>query len=103
MGVSAPTQTEDPYRWNILGLATGGQAASAALFQGLPSIGPALAAAYALSLAQVGIVLGSVILGMTITLLPWGLAADRFGERRVIPLGLAGTALALCAAAWAGA
>lgn len=80
----------------------GGQAASAALFQGLPSIGPALATAYALSLSEVGIVLGSVIFGMTVTLLPWGLASDRFGERRVIPLGLAGTAVALCAAAWSG-
>ncbi len=82
-------QPPAPYRWKILGLTVGGQASTAALFQGLPSIGPVMASSYGLTLGQVGLALGAVGFGMTLTLLPWGLAADRFGERRVIPLGRA--------------
>ncbi len=52
--LAGAAQSEDPYRWNILGLTDGGQAATAALFQGLPSIGPALTVAYALSLGKSG-------------------------------------------------
>jgi sugar phosphate permease len=85
------------YRWRILALAVGAQGASAALFQGLPSIAPSLAAAYGLSVAQVGAALGSLIFGMTLTLLAWGIAADRFGERWVITIGLVGTAVSLAA------
>lgn len=101
-GDPAATAPRPPrYRWTILGLASGAQASTAALFQGLPALGPALALAYGLSLSQVGVALGSVIFGMTLTLLPWGLAADRLGERWVVPVGLAGTALALAAVALA--
>jgi sugar phosphate permease len=39
--------------------------------------------------------------GSTLTLLPWGLAADRFGERAVLALGLAGSAVSLVAAGYA--
>lgn len=92
-------QQPAPYRWKILGLTVGGQAATAALFQGLPSIGPILAESYGLTLGQVGLALGAVGFGMTLTLLPWGVAADRFGERRIIPLGLAGTAVTLAVVA----
>ena len=40
-------------------------------------------------------------MGTLLTLLPWGLAADRFGERAVLGLGLAGCAAFLTAAAYA--
>ena len=96
---AAAVQAPAPYRWKILGLTVGGQASTAALFQGLPSIGPIMAESYDLTLGQVGLALGAVGFGMTLTLLPWGLAADRFGERRIIPLGLAGTAVLLAVVA----
>jgi sugar phosphate permease len=70
---------------------------SAALLQGVPAMTPGLRAAYDLSLPQVGIVLGAVSFGLMVTLLPWGMAADRFGERVVVPLGLALGGLALYA------
>ena len=41
--------------------------------------------------------LGAVGAGMIFALLPWGLAADRLGERRVIALGLGGAGATLAA------
>ena len=52
---------------------------------------------YHLSLGQTGIVLGAVSLGMLPTLLPWGLLADRIGERAVIAVGLGGAGVAIAA------
>lgn len=46
--------------------------------------------------------LASQWIGPTLTLLPWGLAADRIGERLVLVLGLAGSALCLFGAALVG-
>jgi MFS family permease len=40
-------------------------------------------------------------IGTTVTLLPWGLAADRFGERVVLTAGLLGSAVSLVGAAYA--
>jgi sugar phosphate permease len=57
---------------------------------GPPVLAPTLREEFGLSLPQVGIVLASVWIGPIFTLLPWGLAADRFGERRSLAAGLAG-------------
>jgi len=62
---------------------------------GLPVLAPVLRSHYHLSLGRVGIVLGAVSLGMLGTLLPWGLLADRIGERAVMSWGLGGAGLAL--------
>ena len=62
-------------------------------------LGPVLRSAYGLSLGQLGLVLSSVAVGILATLLAWGAAADRFGERRVMVLGLLGAAVALLVAA----
>lgn len=59
---------------------------------------PQLREEYGLSLAQIGVLLAASWIGTTLTLLPWGLAADRFGERVVLVSGLA-----LCAGLLAGA
>jgi sugar phosphate permease len=77
------------------------QGALAAVHQGLPVLGPDLRDGYDLSLAGVGVVLGSVTLGTVLTLFAWGALADRAGERVVIASGLAGAALtlAVCAVA----
>ena len=90
------------YRWVVLGLGIVAQAAFAALVQGFPAIGPALRAEYALSLSGFGTLIGAVWLGSTVTLIPWGLATDRLGERRALSVGLAGTGVALVAGAAGG-
>jgi sugar phosphate permease len=68
---------------------------------GMSALAPALQDRYDLGVAGVGVVLGATSAGMTVSLLPWGLAADRIGERRAIALGLGGAAVALGAAAFA--
>jgi sugar phosphate permease len=86
------------YRWVILGAGTLAQASFAAISVGLPAIAPVLRSHYHLSLGRTGIVLGAVSLGMLPALLPWGLLADRVGERRVLSFGLAGAGVAVAAA-----
>ena len=85
------------YRWVILGAGTFAQSSLAALSVGLPALAPALRAHYRLSLGETGVVLGSVGIGMLLTLLPWGLLADRIGERAVMSLGLGAAGGALLA------
>ena len=62
---------------------------------------PTLREEYSLSLSQIGVLLAAVWVGTTLTLLPWGLAADRFGERVVLATGLAGCAVFTAGAAFA--
>lgn len=82
----------------VLGAGVVAQAASAAVLQGLPGLAPALRAEYALSLTGLGVLLASVTVGLLSTLVLWGAAADRYGERRVMTLGMLLAALALVAA-----
>jgi sugar phosphate permease len=70
---------------------------------GLPVLAPALRDAHSLSLVQVGVVLDSLWIGTLLTLLPWGLLADRTGERLVLGTGLTLCAVALVAAGRAAA
>ena len=90
------------YRWTILGAGVVAQAAFSALLLGLASITPAIQDRYGLTLAQVGVVLAAVSIGLVVTLLPWGILADRIGERTTIALGLAGCGAAVTGAAFAG-
>jgi sugar phosphate permease len=83
------------YRWSVLAAGTGAQAAFSAVALGLPALAPELREEFGLSLGQVGVVLGAVWLGTTLTLLPWGLLADRVGERWVLAAGLAACGLVL--------
>jgi MFS family permease len=78
------------YRWAVLAAGTIATASAAALFIGLPVLTPTLREEYSLSLGEIGVILGAAWVGTTLTLLPWGLAADRFGERIVLAVGLAG-------------
>lgn len=84
------------YRWVILAAGTAAQTGFTTISVGLPALAPALRSHYRLSLGEVGVVLGAVGLGMLPTLLPWGLLADRIGERTVIALGLVGAGAAVC-------
>ncbi len=59
---------------------------------------PALRERYDLSLGQTGILLGASLAGSVVTLVPWGMAADRLGERAVLVAGVGACGLALLAA-----
>ena len=85
----------------MLAAGTAAQASFSALTIGLPVLAPALREAYRLDLSQIGVVLASEWVGTLATLLLWGIAADRVGERAVLAAGLAGCALFLAAAAYA--
>ena len=81
----------------MLAAGSAAQASFSALTLGLPAITPALRDAYDLDLKGVGLLLAAEWVGLTVALLPWGLAADRIGERWALTSGLAGCGLALVA------
>ena len=85
----------------MLAAGTAALASSGAIWIGLSVLAPVLRDELGLSLTEVGVVLAAGWIGSLATLLPWGLAADRFGERIVLTLGLAGCALCLIGAAYA--
>jgi sugar phosphate permease len=89
------------YRWTILALGTAAQASYAAVFLGVAVLAPFLRADYDLSLTEIGLALATVSIGSMVTLLPWGLLADRIGERAVLAGGLGAAAVAMVAAAYA--
>src|SRR5207249_4732767 len=99
----AAPQAAPRYRWTILAAGVVGQASFSAILLGLPSIAPQIRHGYGLTLTQVGVVLAALNFGLLVTLLPWGIVADRIGERAVLATGLAGCAAALAAAWSAGA
>ena len=86
------------YRWLVLAAGTAAQTSFSAVIIGLPVLAPELRDAHGLSLVQVGVVLDSLWIGTLVTLLPWGLLADRRGERLVLATGLTFCAVALIAA-----
>ena len=86
------------YRWIVLGAGTLAQASFSASSVGLPALSPTLKSEYGLSLAETGVVLAAIGIGMLFTLLPWGLVADRVDERWVIATGLTGAAALLVVA-----
>lgn len=89
------------YRWAVLAAGTAATASSAALGIGLPVLVPTLREEYSLSLGQIGVLLAAGWIGTAVTLLPWGLAADRFGERVVLAAGLLVCAASIVGAAFA--
>lgn len=86
------------YRWAILAAGTLAQASYSAIWFGVSVLAPSLRDRYGLTLGQTGVLLACSLGGSTVTLVPWGLAADRVGERLVIAVGL-GTAGAILVAA----
>jgi sugar phosphate permease len=51
-----------------------------------------------LSLGQTGLLISGSLVGSVVSLIPWGLATDRFGERWVLAAGIGGCGLALLGA-----
>jgi sugar phosphate permease len=74
-------------RWVVLVAGLFAVAAGCAVQYGAPFLIPALRAD-GLTLAQAGLLAGCPIAGLLVTLVAWGAAADRYGERLVLVLGL---------------
>ena len=96
-----PNSPPPAYRWVVLGVGSAATAALAAVQGGLPAIAPAIQDAFDLTLVQVTAVFTAFALGTVVTLLAWGIASDRRGERAVIALGLGAGSVAMFAAAHA--
>lgn len=70
-----------------------------ATFLGLPAASLLVQSSLDLSTGGLATVLGGASIAVVLTELPWGFAADRFGERRVLLLGVVGAVVALAAVA----
>ncbi|HEX3791620.1 MAG TPA: MFS transporter [Pseudonocardiaceae bacterium] len=80
-------------RWLILFIGLAAQAATCSFLYGIPFLVPTIRAADHLSLAQAGVVVSAPTVGLLLTLIAWGAAADRWGERLVIAIGLGGAGI----------
>jgi sugar phosphate permease len=85
-------------RWLILAAGTIALTAGCTFQYGLAYLIPALRS-HGLSLEQAGILVACPTAGLLLTLVAWGAAADRFGERLVLASGLAGAGVVLLTAA----
>ncbi|SMG31449.1 MFS transporter [Paraburkholderia susongensis] len=83
------------HRWKVLGVGFAANASFSAAFSGIPTTAVFLRSGYHLGNEGLGLVLGMLGLGIAISELPWGLLTDRWGDRRVLLLGLLSTAAAL--------
>jgi sugar phosphate permease len=102
MGVTAAPGTESKRRWGILALGLAAQTASCSFLYGIPFLVPQMRAADGLSLVQAGTVVAAPSIGLLFTLIAWGAAADRYGERLVMAIGLGGSGLLLLAVGLGG-
>jgi sugar phosphate permease len=83
------------HRWVVLGIGVAAQASFSAAISGLPVAGPQLRSQYDLSNVQLGLVIGVIYLGIAASEILWGVWTDRFGERRILLLGLLATGAVL--------
>lgn len=83
------------HRWKVLGVGFAANASFSAAFSGIPTTAVFLRSGYHLNNHSLGLVLGMLGLGIAVSELPWGLLTDRWGDRRVLLLGLLSTAVAL--------
>jgi sugar phosphate permease len=88
----------DRRRWAILAIGTLAQAATCSFLYGIPMLVPALRAT-GVSLFTASLVVSAPMAGLLLTLIVWGAAADRYGERLVIVAGVGAAAALLALAA----
>jgi sugar phosphate permease len=91
-------------RWVVLALGVLAQTSTCVFLYGLPALLPLLrapgqVAADGLSLRAAGVLVGAPSFGLLLTLIAWGAAADRYGERLVIAAGMTISAATLVVAA----
>lgn len=85
-------------RWAVLAAGMVAMMAGCAFQFGLPFLIPALRDE-GLTLAEAGLLTSAPVAGLLATLVVWGAAADRWGERRVLAIGLTGQGVILVASA----
>ncbi|MDQ6839297.1 MAG: MFS transporter [Actinomycetota bacterium] len=101
-GDAQMTPADGVHRWLILSIGLAAQAASCIFLYGIPMVLPVLRRSEHLSLAAAGWVVAAPTIGLLCTLIAWGAATDRFGERNVMALGLGLAGVALLGAALVG-
>jgi MFS family permease len=95
---AAPVRTRGAHPWAMLGVAVYAQTSTTVVLATPAFLIPLLHTVQGLSLAQAGLLAAAPNVGMLLTLVAWGAAADRWGERRVLVLGLLLTVLAVLVA-----
>lgn len=83
-------------RWFILAVGIAAQATTSSFLYGLPFLIPELQRG-GVSLAEASLLVSAPLLGLLLALIAWGAAADRYGERIVMAVGLAATGVLLLA------
>lgn len=78
----------DHRRWLVLAVGVFAQTAACAFVYGVPFLVPALRDDLGLSLTGAGVVVAAPTTGLLLALIAWGAAADRWGERTVLTVGL---------------
>jgi len=84
-----------PRPWLMLAAAVIAQAATTVVAATPAFLIPYFHQDNGLSLAEAGLIAGAPNLGLVLSLVAWGAATDRWGERRVLVTGLAATAAAV--------
>ncbi|HEX6355128.1 MFS transporter [Actinophytocola sp.] len=84
-------------RWFILATGLTAQATTCSFLYGMPFLIPSLQNDHGLSLTSASLLISAPLLGLLLALIAWGAAADRFGERVVMTIGLALTGTLLLA------
>jgi sugar phosphate permease len=85
---AATAQQTSGRRWVVLAVGVLAQTSACAFVYGVPFLVPDLRDQFGLSLAAAGIYVAAPTVGLLATLIAWGAAADRFGERKVMASGL---------------
>ncbi|CAB3769528.1 MFS transporter [Burkholderia puraquae] len=80
------------HRWRVLAAGVAANMSFSAAAAGIPTTAVWMRTAYHLDNGALGLVLGALGFGVALSELPWGMAADRFGDRRVLLAGLVATA-----------
>src|ERR1700749_134906 len=81
------------HRWRVLGIGVAANGSMGAAISGIPATAIFIRAGYGLSTPELGSALAAMGLGLAVCELPWGIVADRVGDRRVLLTGLALTGL----------
>jgi sugar phosphate permease len=89
-----PERVGTARRWAMLAVGVLAQGTSAIAINGPAFLIPTLHREDGLSLVQASLVAAAPSVGVMLTLVAWGYAVDMLGERLVLAVGLAGTALA---------
>ena len=93
------TEISGARRWALLAVSMAAQSTSAFFSHGVAFLIPVLHTELGLSLVEAGVVVAMPTIGTMLTLIAWGAAVDRFGERRVLVVGTGLTAACAVGAA----